>query len=189
MPEMISAHITLGGCVLAELVPQLCTLISQEDLTLEWGGNQFLPQTAEDLLSARQPEQQHIQLFADEASWGQFAALEQFLIEQEIPFDRHHDAKYEIASTTLYFRPESGRQEYLTNGDEVICEVGPLRALATSLRHLRDQLSGGQISAAQNMIASSIDLLDAHLPAEVPPLPPFGIVGLTADKSSKYQEA
>lgn len=178
MPEMIAAHITIGGRVPSELVPQLCELISQEDLALDWGGKQFAPRTAEDLLSARQG--QRLQLFAETASWGEFKSLEQFLIEHQIPFDRHHDAKYEIASTALFYRPEFGCQEFLTDGnEEVLCQAAPLLELAASLRQVREQLSGGQISAAEDQLSACIDQLESHLPAEVPPLPQFEIAGFT----------
>ena len=189
MPEMIAAHITIGGQARNDLVADLCALIAQEDLALDWDGKQFSPRTAKELLAARQTEGMRIQLFADAASWGQFELLEQFLIEHQIPFDRHHDAKYEIASTTLFYRPEFGCQEYLTDANEkVVCPARPLRGLATSLKQVREQLRGGEIAAAEQLIAACIDQLDAHMPTEVPPLPPLEITGLTADNLSSCPE-
>lgn len=163
MPEMIAAHITIGGQVRNDLVADLCALIAQEDLALDWDGKQFSPRTAEDLLAARQTEGLRIQLFADAASWGQFESLEQFL--------------FEIASTALFYRPEFGCREYLTDAnEEVVCPVQPLRSVFKMLTHAQLNLKDGHRQEAGSLIAECLEKLREHLPPDTPPLPAFEIV-------------
>lgn len=177
MPEVIAAHITIGGCVARELVEELCELISREDLALEWSGKQFEPQSAEDLLSACRTAGKRLRLFADAASWGEFDLLEPFLIEHQVPFDRHHDSKYEIDRSTLFYRTELGRLEFLTDGSEaVLCPVQPLRAVSKMLAQVRLELKRGRSPEAGFLIEECVEELREHLPPEIPQLPAFEII-------------
>src|SRR5215210_3066728 len=109
MPEEISAHITIGGRIPRELVSELCQLIGQEGVGLNWCSPAFEPATEQDLLAALDADESQLCLYADGAAWGEFQVLEPFLHAHQIPFDRHHDGKYDIISTILFYRPEQGR--------------------------------------------------------------------------------
>src|SRR5436190_1587885 len=97
MSESMSAEITLGGPVPYRLIGPLCLAIADEGVSLEWGNASFMPVSAEDLLQARREDDgvKVLKLYADEARWGQFEMLEDFLEKHKLSFRRSSDGKYE----------------------------------------------------------------------------------------------
>lgn len=82
MSERIAAEIEIGGKVHRSVAEELCGVIATERCSLEWGGIQFQPKTVDELLAARHDNgdgRLTIELYDDEASWGEFEDLEEFL--------------------------------------------------------------------------------------------------------------
>ena len=91
MAERMAAEITIGGTIPASLVPQLCRTITEEGVSHAWGDAPFCPQSAADLLKILSDGL--LWLCDDQASWGQFDALERLLQEHNVPFDRKSGGK------------------------------------------------------------------------------------------------
>lgn len=177
MPEEISAHITIGGRFPRVLVPELCQLICEEGVGLDWCGKAFEPVGEQDLLAAVDAYSRNLRLFADCAAWGEFQSLEQFLEEHQIPFDRHHESKYEIACTTQFYRPDQGRLEFLTDeGEQIVCRAKPLRPVTAMLAQAHADAKRGRSQEAAFLIDECLQKLQEHLPPEIALLPALEIV-------------
>src|SRR5438270_7869811 len=98
MSEPIPAEISIGGKIRVEVVPELCKAIADQYVSLEWGDARFVPQTAEDLLSACQAREgvRLLWLCADQANYGELRQLEAFLVGAGIPFQRRSNATYQF---------------------------------------------------------------------------------------------
>ena len=112
----------------------------------------------------------------DSAAWGQFPALEGFLVQQRIPFNRQHEAKFDIAATKLLYRPETGAQEFITNvHGEIVTPAGPLMPVIKMLVQAQSDLNLGRNREAGALVAECIEKLKDNLPPEPPALPDFQI--------------
>jgi hypothetical protein len=80
MADRVSASITIGGTLPADLLPDLLAAIECEGLSTEWDGPPF----AADQLPADGP----LALMAHEVAWGCFRELEAFCVENRLPFAR-----------------------------------------------------------------------------------------------------
>src|SRR5829696_6668807 len=83
MSDYIAAYIRIGGTIPRRLVAELCRAITYEQLALDWGEAHFAPATAQELLEVRTNVYgaDVLQLYDDDARWGEFADLEKFLID------------------------------------------------------------------------------------------------------------
>ncbi len=168
MAEYSAVHITIGGAIPAELVPQLCEVISQERLALENEGSLFEPSSAEELLAARQlvAGQLVLQLSDDEVSYGEFPELEAFLVLYKIPFDRRTEASYSYPPYCVFYRPASGAQDWRsTNDGSLLVEAGPLWDLIDALHREGSTLRAPDL----------VQRLQQVLPARPSPLPALEI--------------
>jgi len=179
MADTMSAHITLGGRVPRSLVPELCQVIRNQSASLDWDQELFEPKTEADLLAACSSAEGATPLFLCDhgVAWGEFAELQEFLVKHQLPFDRHHDSKYEISSELLRFRPDMGSFHFLTNSDEriVVLAENMLPALAL-LKQVQRNLRRGAIQEAEPLVRQCLATLKEHLPPDLPAVPPLEIV-------------
>jgi len=107
MAERMAAAIEIGGPLLAHLVPELIARIQAEGLVVGWEEVPFRPTTAAELLDLTGDDAAPgtLLLVDREATWGQFEALEAFLVRHGIAFDHRTEAKYEYDAAIVQFRP------------------------------------------------------------------------------------
>ena len=175
MSDYIAAKIRIGGRISATLVPELCTVITQQHVSLEWGDARFRPRSAEDLLEARREEDgvRLLWLYDDQARWGRFDALEQFLQTHGIPFSRRSDGKYEYDPEIVEYRPEHGALPMLTNTDgEPVVPVSKLAVVETALKQAEGKRTRSEMI---DSIQLAQRLLRKLLPPTLPLLEPFEI--------------
>ncbi len=179
MADYVAAHITMGGRVPRQLVPQLCQTIGTQGIGREWGEWDFCPETAAELLNARLEIDgaQVLRLFGDEVPYGNFEVLQGFLMDHKLPFDRWHEAKYEISCERLSYRPNLGLRSFLTNHqEEIVIAADPLMPLPAMVRQVQRLLDRGARHGAQQLLQQCQALLAEHLPIAIPALPSLEIV-------------
>lgn len=174
MTAEISPHITIGGCVARVFVPELCLAICQERVGSDSRGTPFDPVNEQHLLSSLNANG-HLCLYADGAAASGFEILEPFLQEHQIPFDRRAGAKFKTLGTTLFFRPETGRNEFITDERQgILCQAQPLWPLETTLAQARRDAVQRRGRQAIHLMEQCLQLLRNHLP-QIRPLPAFEI--------------
>ena len=178
MSEWIAAEIWIGGKIPAALVPELCRLIGEET-ALECGEAAFEPTAARELMKARRNEHGTLllHLVDDQARWGQFEALEQFLEQHGVPFRRRTEGKYQYDPELIEFRPGLGPLQFMTDhsGRPVVPAAG-LQAIDAAVKQA---LAGAQHSSTRSLALKLRGIqrrVRAHLPRTVPPLESFEIV-------------
>jgi len=113
MSEHIPAEIHIGGPVPRAVLPELFRVICEEGVSMEdYDG----PQPSEADLKKAFREDVVMSLYDAQACFGQFEALEAFLAEHHIHFDRHSDAHYEFDGENVYYRGEG--EPLVTNADQ-----------------------------------------------------------------------
>ncbi|SRR6266481_6830174 len=178
MSEPIPACISIGGKVAADLVPELCKAISAERVALEWGDAHFEPQSAEHLLDAcEEIDGVNVLWLCDEqANWGRFSDLEEFLVKHGIPFDLQADGKAESNAELIAFRPGSQPVRVITSvdGDPVVSawSLAPVKA---ALEAAMDAGMQNDLSRCLAQVEVALGALRAALPPVVQPLSPFAI--------------
>jgi hypothetical protein len=179
MSERIAAEIWIGGKVSERLVPELCKAIASQVVLVEWGDARFEPAGAEDLLQVCRNSANGIRLLwlcADEARWGEFEELEDFLRKHEIPFTRQSAGRYEYDPTRVEYRPGYPLVCQATNSAGkpvlVVSELVPvLEVLDAAL-----ELSKGRSTVdSWSLVTTATRLLQERLPPVLPPLEPFEI--------------
>ncbi len=177
MADRMSAEIWIGGAIPTSLVKDLCGYIRSEDLSLDYGEESFEPYTAADLLKGT-PRGGALRLCSDEVAWGAFQDLEDWLRENNIPYTRKSDGKYEHDPEVVEFRPEEGLHECIANKAlEPVVSVEKIRKAVATLRTATEFLAGGhdQIRQGASKTEAAIYQLQEALPPELPPLPPFEV--------------
>ena len=132
-------------------------------------------ENAEELRQALD-ENGHLFLVNDQARYGMFEELEDFLCEHDIPYDRHSDARFEWDAENVTFRPGMERPlEMPSNKDgDTLLRMDQIRPLAKELARLATaKLTKGKILAVVRKASRKLNKL---LPPEVEPLPPLQIV-------------
>ena len=178
MGEHMAAEIEIGGKVAAALVPELCRVISQAEVGLDYGSYDFRPASAADLLEARRDTDDVLLLIDDQARWGEFPELEAFLQEHNIPYTRRTEPKYEYDGEIVEFRPGSEPVAFTVNGaGEPIISASRLSGVDTALAQVLEQLVKGPeaVGAATKLAQTAQQRLRQELPPQVPPLEPFEI--------------
>jgi hypothetical protein len=101
MADYYPGEIHIGGPIPQAMPPDLMDAIVAQGLSL--GGYGEAKATRESLEEAFQ-EGQVVDLYDEQACCGRFEALEAFLVERGIHFDRHSDARYEYDAENVYYR-------------------------------------------------------------------------------------
>jgi hypothetical protein len=163
MSDAIPGKIFIGGKVPHKALRGLLVAIREADVRLEFGEEQFLPKTAKDLLSNL--DGFFLCLCDEQAAYGQFTALEDFLKENGIAFDRMSDGGYEWDAKEVLFRP--GKKEVTRPTTQNGLSVVPRAVVEEALKLLL---------SSPLPIREVCALLETALGPEVPALGPFTIV-------------
>jgi hypothetical protein len=188
MSEQMAAEIWIGGKIAASLVPGLCAAIAKEYVSLEWGDSHFRPSTADELLAACRENEQDVRLLwlcDDQARWGEFEDLEQFLREHDIAFTRRSDGRYEYEPAIAEYRPNEGVFVLAANNSgEVVIPAYELATVETSLAEAVQLAHGNEKEKAWPLVESALRVLREKLPPKLPALEPFEI---TADQPQEVR--
>jgi hypothetical protein len=179
MSERIAAQIEIGGKVLRSVAQELCEAISTQHVSLEWGGEQFQPNSVDDLLAARD-DLQLLRLYDHEASWGELDDLETFLRERKVPFVRYTEGKYEYDPQAVAYHPECGRVEWLTDhSDNAVVQADAVKPIAAALEKIVAEIEAGKLDPAtvRPKLQRLCGKLRKALPPEVPALETFEVIG------------
>ena len=174
MSDRMSAEIWIGG----KLPRSLLDEFPISDLRLDWDEHPADATSEEGILSAR--DESGLLHFADcEAAWGEFAELEGWLQEHNIPFQRQSSGKFEYDPCFVEFRPDlPGKPDRYTlttqEGAPVICREEIEKALQSMARLAKDKKRPAtkRLQAWERIYQK----LSNSIPAKLPPLPKFEIV-------------
>jgi len=166
MAERFPTHISIGGKVERAIIPALIDAINTEELQSDWGIG--LPVLRSDKELLERLEDGHLSFFHEERAWGEFPDLEQFLVENGIPFNRSHSPRYEYDGELVQFR--KGME---TPASAVVNDNGTIMVEAQEIQRVRDILKNAQ---EMEDVRKAIDELNTLcLEADIEPLPPFEI--------------
>jgi len=101
MSDHFPAEIYIGGPIPRALLEELIGVIVADGASLEDYG---APCATEESLRQAFREGVVVSLYDAEASFGQFDALEAFLVKHRISFDRYSDAFYEYNAEAVFYR-------------------------------------------------------------------------------------
>ena len=101
MSDHFPAELHIGGPIPRAVLKELIGVIVAEGASLEDYGQ---PCTTEESLRETFREGAVVSLYDAEASFGQFDAVEAFLVRHHIPFDRYSDAFYEYNAEAVFYR-------------------------------------------------------------------------------------
>ena len=165
MSDWFPGKIEIGGDIPAELADELHEMVAYARAALDWGGDAFRPASVGDLVAAVDPETGHLRLFDDQACYGRFEALEDWLEENGISYDRHSDAYGECEAEVVSFRAATGVVARLATqcGDPLV-ERAPVDGA-------RDVLRAAIDARSPELVRQALEALESALGPEVPPLP------------------
>ena len=129
MADYSRAQITIGGRIDAGLVLSLCEAITREQIFVASKSEPFAPTSEVDLLAARQRVDGHwvLRMEDDQARYGEFEALEAFLIENRIAFHRRTWPHHDYSASQVYYRPETGREVWpIDNEGTLLMPAAPV---------------------------------------------------------------
>lgn len=180
MSDRIPAEVWIGGKIAASLVPGLCAAITDEGVSLEWGGPRVDPTGPDDLIAAIKENDRgvHVLWFCDDqAICGEFDVLESFLQAHNIPFTRQTDGRYEYDPVKVEFRPGTAQVDLATDrSGETVITASPLIAVEAILTKALQLARSGETKRAMTAVRTARKQLRQALPPSVTPLPPFEIV-------------
>lgn len=202
MADRMAAEIWIGGSIPESLVDELCGHIRDEGVSVDDDESPFEPHTAQELLAAATANGNLLRVFANEVANGEFSDLEDWLLENSIPYTRKSDGKYEHDPVVVEFRTEEGLYEMVANKAlEPVVTASSLEPIRCKLETAMDLLGRaakareeGQamprdvLASGNRLVKDTVDRLgrkaveqalmqlNKALPPKLPPLPPLGIV-------------
>ena len=182
MSDRMAARIFIGGKIPEILVEPLCDQI-RGVASLEYGCEPFEPRAAEDLMGALEDQGDGVRLlvlYNEEASWGEFQELEEFLREHEIAYTRHSDGKYEYDPCIVEYRPGRDLVELAANKSlEPVVLVSDAQKILGQLDEAAKHDHNRRTGAAEAALMKARRMLRKLLPPELPPLESFEIDSIT----------
>lgn len=177
MSDFRAAQITIGGCLSRAIVPSLCSTIRLQRVALDWGDEPFLPQSAEELLAARQTidGESVLRLLDAEARHGRMEPLEAFLRKRRIPFDLQTEAGFDGGETLTVYRPEVGECSLPLHDGELVTAALPVWEFAETLTAFRKQLYRGPRRQLRQQCDEVMERFQRIIPVRPSPLPAFEI--------------
>ena len=174
MSDRMPAEIWVGG----QLPRILINEFPISDLRLDCDESPVDATSEEGILSAR--DESGLLHFADcEAAYGEFAELEGWLREHNIPFQRQSSGRYEYDACFVEFRPDlPGKPDRYTlttqEGAPVVCREKIEKAMQSMTRLVngKKQPATKRLQAWERIYRK----LSNSIPAKLPPLPKFEIV-------------
>ena len=180
MSEGIATHIRIGGNMSRHTALGLAYKLTASCVSLEWGGGQFQPDSVLDLLEARivYDDNRVLWLYDDQAAWGEFSRLEEYLRKYEVPYTRTSTTVNGYDGQIIEYRPGVELVSMqINNNEEAVVYAESVnkqtRILATAL----EQLEAGNTTTATVAIKSILQDLRKILPPVTAPLPSFEIAG------------
>ena len=167
MADRFPTQIRIGGQVNRAIIPELLGAINAEGLQSDWGS--CLPDITSEEQLLEHMEDGHLTFRDEERAWGEFADLEQFLVENGIPFNRSHCPRYEYDGELVQFRTGMEAPAVAAANDSGVIVIE-----APEIQRIRDILK-----TAQNMedVRKAMDELnELCFEADIEPLPAFEIV-------------
>jgi len=191
MSDRLAAEIFIGGDVPASAVPELRRAIANERLSLAWRDVEFEPETAADLMKAREESGGVLLLWLrhDDVRWGEFDGLEPVLQKHDIPFTRRTEGKGEYTAERVEFRPGMDSPICLFthgNGDPVV-SVSELLPVEAALAEAVEQLDAGDTGVARALAGRALHTLRTQIPPQLPPLDEIRITPEEDKKASNDQ--
>jgi len=115
MSDRFPAEITIGGNIPRRLLDELAGMIASEGVSLDW---QYALDTAavRAAIETAAAKGETVRFTDDEACYGQFDDLENWLTAHGIDFDRHGDARYEYDGENAYGRGR--KRPVIVNADQ-----------------------------------------------------------------------
>jgi hypothetical protein len=115
MSDRFPAEITIGGNIPRRLLDELAGMIASEGVSLDWqyALDQAGVRAAIETAAAKG---ETVRFTDDEAAYGQFDDLENWLTSHGIDFDRHGDARYEYDGENAYGRGR--KRPVIVNADQ-----------------------------------------------------------------------
>ncbi len=173
MSDRMPAEIRIGGALPKHLAPAFCRVVREAGGSLHWDEPRFRPHSAGDLLAARQ--NRRLVLRATECPDGEFTALEQFLCQRHMPFDRWTEGKFDYNTCRVAYR--SPRRMVVTLTDrqwQLLTAAVPLWRIAADMEALVRRVSRpGTAPVSVHDLRQLARRLRRALPVRVPPLPAF----------------
>ena len=115
MSDRFPAEITIGGNIPRRLLDKLAGMIASEGVSIDW--QYALDEAAvRAAIEASASKGQTVRFTDDQASFGQFEDLENWLTGHGIDFDRHSDARYEYDGENAYGRDR--KRPVVMNSDQ-----------------------------------------------------------------------
>jgi hypothetical protein len=183
MSESMAAEIMIGGRIRRSVAEVICPVIARQGVALDWGEAEFRPQTADELLAAccdNGDGVELLRLYDDQARWGEFDALEQFLRNHKIAYLRYSEGKYDFDPQAAAYHPDTGPLEWVTDhNSHAVIKASELRPIANSVARLLAAVRGGkaQPKGVERTLKQISGKLGKVLVPEPPLLTPFEIVG------------
>jgi hypothetical protein len=179
MSHCLAAEIFIGGDVPASAVPELCMAIRNERLSLTWGGAWFEPNSASELLEARQEHDGELllRLCHDEVRWGEFDELEPVLQEHGASYTRRTESRGEREAERVEYRPGMDAPVCVITdaGFDPIVPASELVAVETPLAEAIERLDADDTTVARDLAEKALHALRTQLPPSLPPLGEFSI--------------
>jgi len=103
MSDHFPGEITIGGSIPRQLLSKLAEMIASEGVSIDW--QYALDQEAiRATIETAAAKGETVRFTDDEASYGQFEDLENWLTSHGIDYDRHSDARYEYDGENVHGR-------------------------------------------------------------------------------------
>jgi hypothetical protein len=113
MSDHFPGQIDIGGPIPRAVLAELIRVIVAEGASLgDYGG----PQAREEELQAALREGEVVRLCDDQARYGQFDALEAFLVKHRIHFDRYSEAFCDFSAEMVHYR--GGKEAVVLPADQ-----------------------------------------------------------------------
>lgn len=177
MSTHISAAIEIGGALRDTDVRFLCNAITEEHLSAEWGGAEFEPGSADDLLDVIRNFPYGISgrlwLCDDQSAWGEFPILEKACRRLGLSYARF-DSSDEFDAGRVDWRPSMSKPLWR------YCSVRSEKQVMVSEKSVRRALT----FLKKKNTKDAIRILTKLCP-NIPPLPPFRIVETTKRKRTR----
>ena len=115
MSDRFPGEITIGGMIHRRLLDELAGMIASEGVSIDW---QYAIDKAAVLaaIEAAAARGETVRFTDDEACYGQFEDLENWLTSHGIDFDRHSDARYEYDGENAHGRGR--KRPVIRNSDQ-----------------------------------------------------------------------
>ena len=138
MADRVSARIVIGGTVTPAMWHRLLELIANEGLAADWGGPDFTPD--------QRVEGEPLRLYAHEAPWGMFDALEQYCCDEKIAYTRWSGAcPGSFGAERIVFDGLTGPLNYDVDEDDHIVVHAHSIAQLGSMRAIRSYLKAAEV--------------------------------------------